>query len=107
MKLVVLNTERAMRAPARALYALLLLSGPVTAQEQASDRYERPPALNDGWETADADALGLDPGGLAALTAAIRRWPELNVHAILIERSGRLVYEEYFEGFDERLFEGR
>jgi len=31
----------------------------------------------------------------------VRAWPELGVHAILIERSGRLIYEEYFEGFDE------
>jgi CubicO group peptidase (beta-lactamase class C family) len=91
-----------MRAAARALPLLLLLSGPVTAQQPASARSARPPSLNDGWKTADADSLGLDPGGLDPLTTAIRAWPELNVHAILIERSGRLIYEEYFEGFDER-----
>jgi CubicO group peptidase (beta-lactamase class C family) len=38
---------------------------------------------------------------LAALTESIRAWPELGVHAILIERAGRLIYEEYFDGFDE------
>ncbi len=32
----------------------------------------------------------------------MRAWPELGVHAILIERNGRLIYEEYFDGFDER-----
>jgi hypothetical protein len=36
------------------------------------------------------------------MTESIRSWPELGVHAILIERSGRLIYEEYFDGFDER-----
>ena len=33
---------------------------------------------------------------------SIRAHPEWNVHAVLIERAGRLVYEEYFSGKDER-----
>lgn len=64
--------------------------------------YQVPSARNDGWKTANADSLGLDSTRLAALTKSVRSWPELGVHAILIERSGRLVYEEYFDGFDER-----
>ena len=56
----------------------------------------------DNWQTASADSVGLDSNKLANLTQSIRAWPELGVHAILIERNGRLVYEEYFEGFDER-----
>lgn len=51
---------------------------------------------------ASADQLGVDPARLAALTAAIRAWPELGVHAVVMERGGHLVYEEYFDGFDER-----
>lgn len=84
-------------------WALTLL-GPVSAVAQvaSSPGYQRPPALADGWRTARADSLGLDPTSLGALTAAIRAWPELGVHAILIERAGHLVYEEYFDGFDER-----
>jgi CubicO group peptidase (beta-lactamase class C family) len=46
--------------------------------------------------------LGVDSTRLAALTGSIRSWPELGVHAILIERRGQLIYEEYFDGFDER-----
>src|SRR5688572_16600023 len=91
-----------MRMMTRAACALLLGAGPVRAQQAHDIRYQRPPAQNDGWLTGSADSLGIDPGRLAALTAAMRAWPELNVHAILIERSGRLVYEEYFEGVDER-----
>lgn len=84
-------------------WALTLL-GPVSAVAQvaSSPGYQRPPVLADGWRTARADSLGLDPTSLGALTAAIRAWPELGVHAILIERAGHLVYEEYFDGFDER-----
>ena len=36
------------------------------------------------------------------MTNSIRARPELNVHAVLIERAGKLVYEEYFSGKDER-----
>jgi CubicO group peptidase (beta-lactamase class C family) len=83
-------------------FALVLLI-PSNALPQATDpHFQVPPARNDGWKTADADSLGVDSARLAALTRAIRAWPELGVHAILIERDGRLIYEEYFNGFDER-----
>ena len=77
-------------------------SATALAQDASSPRYQRPPRLDDGWQTASADSLGVDPARLAALTRSVRAWPELGVHAILIERSGRLIYEEYFDGFDER-----
>ena len=60
------------------------------------------PARDDGWQVASPESVGLDAAKLAALTAAVRTWPELGVHAILIERSGQLVYEEYFDGIDQR-----
>jgi CubicO group peptidase (beta-lactamase class C family) len=67
-----------------------------------SPGYTRPPALNDGWRTASADSMGLDRAPLEALTRILRSWPELGVHAVLIERGGALVYEEYFTANDER-----
>jgi CubicO group peptidase (beta-lactamase class C family) len=82
---------------------VLWLLAPAAHQAQGVPRsYEPPPALTDGWQTARADSLGLDTAKLAALTESISAWPELGVHAILIERAGRLVYEQYFNGFDER-----
>ncbi len=80
-----------------------LLVGPVLlAQTRPSSAPSAPPTLDDGWKTGSAESVGLDPARLSALTASIRAWPELGVHAILIERGGRLVYEEYFEAFDQR-----
>ena len=84
------------------LLAILVSPQARTAQEGPARPYQRPPTLNDGWGTAPADSLGVDSRRLTSLTAAIRAWPELGVHAILIERSGRLIYEEYFDGHDER-----
>lgn len=87
-----------------ACFFVLILLTPSSALPQAltGSRYQVPSALNDGWKTANADSLGVDSARLAALTGAVRGWPELGVHAILIERDGKLIYEEYFDGFDER-----
>jgi CubicO group peptidase (beta-lactamase class C family) len=92
-----------MRIILACLFLLALLT-PSTALPQALSgaRYQAPPVRNDGWKTAGADSMGVDSTRLAMLTASIRAWPELGVHAILIERDGRLIYEEYFDGFDER-----
>jgi CubicO group peptidase (beta-lactamase class C family) len=82
----------------------LALVAPSVARPQgvAPGGYQRPATLHDGWPTANAESLGVDSAALGKLTATIRGWPELGVHAILIERGGHLVYEAYFDGFDER-----
>jgi CubicO group peptidase (beta-lactamase class C family) len=82
------------------LFAIIVLAASLAAPQSA--RYQTPPVRDDGWQTANAESAGFDSTRLAALTQSIRNWPELGVHAILIERNGRLVYEEYFDGFDER-----
>ena len=64
--------------------------------------YKVPAAKDDGWKTEHADELGVDSKRLSILSQSIRAWPELGVHAILIERDQRLIYEEYFDGFDEQ-----
>ncbi len=91
-----------MRATIVALCGLLALQPAVLGQDARSSGSGAPVTLNDGWRTASADSVGIDSARLSALTASVRSWPELGVHAILIERSGRLVYEEYFDAFDQR-----
>jgi CubicO group peptidase (beta-lactamase class C family) len=91
-----------MRTPLVGLCLIAALAPVAPRQGAGSSAYQTPTALDDGWKTADAETVGLDPARLAALTASVRGWPELGVHAILIERGGSLVYEEYFEGFDQR-----
>ena len=68
----------------------------------ATDRYAPPPALADGWATGTPAQAGIDGKRLEAMTESIRAHPEFNIHAVLIERDGRLVFEEYFSGRDER-----
>src|SRR5687768_15577413 len=81
---------------------VVFLSSSSALPQSSGPRYKVPVARNDGWKTASADSLGVDSHRLALLTQSIRSWRELGVHAILIERRGQLIFEEYFNGFDER-----
>jgi CubicO group peptidase (beta-lactamase class C family) len=67
--------------------------------------YRAPGADHDGWETAPAASVGMDESALARFTQAIADTdPSASraplIHSCLIERHGRLIYEEYFFGFD-------
>ena len=104
------------RRAANALVPLLILAacaGPPAAvtdgraavdpsPAEPSSRYRVPPAADDGWTTASVDSVGLDRRRLEQMTDAIRVETDWNVHAVLVERDGRLVYEEYFVGWDQR-----
>jgi CubicO group peptidase (beta-lactamase class C family) len=70
--------------------------------------YQPPPALTDGWPTASADTVGLDPAPLEAAANAIGEGTFPNVDSMLVVRQGRLLHETYFHGFDrERLHDLR
>ena len=73
-----------------------------TASATAKSAYSVPASLDDGWTTGSLEDAHIDRARLEAMTDSVRAHPDLNVHAILIERDGRLVYEEYFAGQDER-----
>src|SRR5688572_20558309 len=83
-------------------FTVILFTPSVVPQESSRASYQIPTGRPDGWQTAVADSVGVDSIRLAKLTESMRAWPELGVHAILVERNGRLIYEEYFDGFDER-----
>jgi CubicO group peptidase (beta-lactamase class C family) len=76
------------------------LAAAVGARSRAGAIDVRPPEVGDGWRTASPSSMGLDPQRLAAMTDGIRRQVYPNVHAVLIECDGRLIYEEYFAGKD-------
>lgn len=61
-----------------------------------------PAQLDDGWEVAAPSQADFDPAALAALTEQIESNDIRNVHAVIVEHAGRLVYEQYFSGRDER-----
>lgn len=70
--------------------------------DEAAALYRLPVTLDDGWSPVAPEELGLSREPLETMTAAIRRGDYQNVHAVLVAKDGRLVYEEYFTGTDRR-----
>jgi CubicO group peptidase (beta-lactamase class C family) len=58
--------------------------------------YHRPVAATDGLPTGALKGTGLDPALLAEMTGKIANGTYFNVHSVLIVKSGKLVFEEYF-----------
>ena len=67
--------------------------------------YQAPLSLGDGWRTSTLRAEGLDETAIGHLVEKIlKRNPadtSLDIQSLLIARHGRLVLEEYFDGFSE------
>jgi len=62
----------------------------------------QPPALGDGWAIAAPSDVGLAAARLSGLDAFLRQWPKRNVHAVVVVRRGKLVFEQYFPGRERR-----
>ena len=59
-----------------------------------------PAAIGDGWPTATPKSVGLDGPRLCGIAARLEA-TDANVHAVIIVRRGKLVFEQYFQGHDE------
>lgn len=84
-----------MRSLGLVLACLLL-----TTAARAEAPCEAPPARDDGWEVAAPDQVGFDAAQLCAITEKMDA-TKVNVHAVLVARRGKLVYERYRAGEDE------
>jgi CubicO group peptidase (beta-lactamase class C family) len=65
--------------------------------------YRRPLARDDGWPVSTVDSVGIDRGALESMVRVVAGMgmDSVNapqVHALLIARHGRLVFEEYCHG---------
>jgi CubicO group peptidase (beta-lactamase class C family) len=59
-----------------------------------------PASIGDGWPTATPESVGLDGARLCGIAARLQA-TNANVHAVIIVRHGKLVFEQYFPGYDE------
>jgi len=84
-----------------ALPLIALLSAPAAMAADTPPDCRPPAAMNDGWAVTTPADEGFDPATLCAVGQALDR-PEANAHAVLVVRHGRLVYERYFAGEDQR-----
>lgn len=59
-----------------------------------------PAQLDDGWTIAKPEDTGLDGTRLCAIAERLKV-TDANVHGVVIVRRGKLVFEQYFAGYDE------
>jgi len=62
--------------------------------------YQVPEETGDGWETSSLIDAGIDPRKITELIQNILTGRFANVHGVLLVRNGKLVLEEYFNGYD-------
>jgi CubicO group peptidase (beta-lactamase class C family) len=95
-----------MRRQTIALIAtLVLVSHSSQTQEGASPMASNAPcgvpaALDDGWPLAKPEEAGLDGARLCGIAARLKATGD-NVHSVVVARRGKLVFEQYFAGYDE------
>jgi CubicO group peptidase (beta-lactamase class C family) len=81
--------------------AVFMLAASATqARSQGSPACGVPAALGDGWTIDSPESAGFDSVRLCAIAARLKEI-EANVHAVVIVRHGKLVFEQYFAGYDE------
>jgi CubicO group peptidase (beta-lactamase class C family) len=74
---------------------------PLAALSAPLDRCGVPDARDDGWEVASADGALIDRDALCKMADRLAVSSDSNVHAVLVARQGKLVFERYFRGPDE------
>jgi len=68
---------------------------------QYSYEYQVPEQLDDGWQISSLDAEGVDSGKVNEMMGKILEGDIDNIHGIVVIKNGKLVLEEYFDGFDQ------
>ncbi len=87
-----------MRPHVFALIAALALSALQARAQQP--QCGMPASLNDGWTVEKPENVGLDGASLCAIAERLKV-TKANVHGVVIVRNGKLVFEQYFAGYDE------
>ena len=59
-----------------------------------------PVAIEDGWEIASPDNVGMDGAQLCSIAARLAQ-RATKVHSVVVVRHGKLVFEQYFPGYDQ------
>jgi CubicO group peptidase (beta-lactamase class C family) len=63
----------------------------------------KPTDLGEGWAVAAPEQEGLDPAVICGIGPRLEALKEAEAHGVVIARHGRLIYEHYFTGKDQRL----
>jgi CubicO group peptidase (beta-lactamase class C family) len=85
--------------------ALLLVSHATQAQEARSPMAGNAPCgvpveMEDGWSVARPEDTGVDGALLCGIAPRLKANGD-NVHSVVVARNGKLIFEQYFAGYDE------
>jgi CubicO group peptidase (beta-lactamase class C family) len=69
----------------------------------ASYTYQLPGQIADGWPVASLQSQLLAPKPIEQLTDQILTEQYRNIHSLLVVRNGKLVYENYFNGYTQSI----
>src|SRR5882757_2593751 len=92
------GSKRLRRLGLAAVFVLAVSTAP--ALSQANPSCGVPAALGDGWTIDSPESAGLDGARLCRIADRLKE-TEANVHAVVIVRHRKLVFEQYFAGYDE------
>jgi len=92
------GSKRLRRLGLAAVFVLAVCATP--ALGQANPSCGVPAALGDGWTIDSPESAGLDGARLCRIADRLKE-TEANVHAVVVARHGRLLFEQYFPGYDE------
>ncbi|MBU8891527.1 MAG: beta-lactamase family protein [Bacteroidales bacterium] len=81
------------------IFALLALFGCKEESISPNYVYSIPEQTSDGWETDIPENLAMDVTPLIEMMNYINSTNDHNIHNILILKDGKLVFEEYFDGY--------
>lgn len=59
-----------------------------------------PSPIDDGWEIASPDSAGMDDAQLCTIAARLEQ-RATKVHSVVVVRHGKLIFEQYFPGYDQ------
>ena len=82
------------------LGASLVLALTVSATSVQADACGSPSSIDDGWTTASPDSVGMDGAQLCGIAARLDQ-RATSVHSVVVARHGKLVFEQYFPGYDQ------
>ena len=87
------------REPLCALLSVVLLCATLLVSCAPARLSDVPKQTGDGWQTASPDEVGVSKEKIDQAVALINDGTYQNVHSILIVKDGKLVFEEYFDGY--------
>jgi len=65
--------------------------------------YQAPSKLNDGWDVSSLRNEGVDTNRITAMMNTILADDLPNIHSVLLIKNGKLVLEEYFNGYSREI----